>query len=85
MPNSIRNIKYKEIKDGGKIQNYILAYIPVEAVEDNLVLKDTNKNKFRCKYKVPLRLENNNGNVLKFYIPTAHPISKDDKNDFIIC
>lgn len=84
LPNNIRDIKFEEREDG-TIQNYILAYIPVEAVEDNLTLKDTNKNKFRCKYKVPLRLENNNGNVLAFHIPTAHPLSKDNKNDFIIC
>lgn len=84
LPNNIRDIKFEEINDG-EIQNYILAYIPVEVVEDNLALKYTNKNKFRCKYKVPLRLENNNGNVLAFHIPTAHPLSKDNKNDFIIC
>lgn len=84
LPNNIRDIKF-EARNDGEIQNYILAYIPVEVVEDNLALKDTNKNKFRCKYKVPLRLGNNNGNVLAFHIPTAHPLSKDNKNDFIIC
>lgn len=84
LPNNIRDVKF-ETRDNGEIQNYLLAYIPVEAVENDIVIKDTNKNKFRCKYKVPLKLENNNGNVLEFYMPTAHPISKDDKNDFIIC
>ena len=84
LPNNIRDVKF-ETREDGIIQNYLLAYIPVEAVENDIGIKDTNKNKFRCKYKVPLRLENNNGNVLEFYMPTAHPISKDDKNDFIIC
>lgn len=84
LSNSIRDIKFEEIKDG-IIQNYFLAYVPIEAVEDNLKIKDTNKNKFRCKYKVPLRLKNNSNYTLEFYIPTAHPLSKDNKKDFIIC
>lgn len=55
LPNNIRDVKF-ETRDNGAIQNYLLAYIPVEAVENDIVIKDTNKNKFRCKYKVPLRL-----------------------------
>lgn len=85
LPNNIRDIKFEEREDG-TIQNYLLAYIFIGNVEDNLKVKyENNKDKFHCKYKVPLILKNNSGNFLEFYIPTAHPLSKDNKNDFIIC
>lgn len=86
LPNNIRDVKFEKQGDE-EIQNYFLAYIPIEFVEYNLKIKPENEKKFRCKYKVPLRLEkeDNKNMSLVFYIPTAHPLSKDDKKDFIIC
>lgn len=90
---NIRDVKLEEkIKDNKNfLQNYLLVYLPIDYIENNInYIMESNKYRFRAKYKVPLKLLNDNdvdhtNHLIKFYVPTIHPISKDDKNDFIIC
>ncbi|WP_295156210.1 hypothetical protein [uncultured Brachyspira sp.] len=89
---NIRDVKLEErSKNKNKFfQNYLLVYLPIDYIENNICYTyESNKLKFRAKYKVPLNLSYNGvddkNHLIEFYIPTIHPISKDDKKDFIIC
>lgn len=90
---NIRDVKLEERIKDDKIclQNYLLVYLPIDYIENDInYIMESNKYRFKAKYKVPLRLLDDNNvdhtnHLIKFYVPTIHPISKDSKNDLIIC
>ncbi|WP_156821986.1 hypothetical protein [Brachyspira innocens] len=85
---NIRDIKLELRKNTNYYQNYLLVYIPIDYAETNINYKyESNKDKFRAKYKIHLNLhkKNDNDKIIDFYVPTIHSISKDDKKDIIIC
>ena len=85
---NIRDVKLELRKNTNYYQNYLLVYIPIDYAETNINYKyESNKDKFRAKYKIPLNLhkKSDNDKTIDFYVPTIHSISKDDKKDIIIC